>query len=75
MSSTRLLVNGGVSVVGESEAVIFAGVLTDKVTGSDHPPMGVTEIETEAWLACAVLIVEGVTAREKSALTTIVRAA
>jgi len=75
MSSTRLLVNGGVCIVGESEAVMFAGVLTDKVTGSDHPPIGVTEIKTEAWLACAVLIVEGVTVREKSALTITVRAA
>ena len=48
MPSNRLPVNGGISVVGESEAVMFAGAFTDKVTGSDHPPTGVTEIEAEA---------------------------
>jgi hypothetical protein len=48
MPSTKLPVNGGVSVVGEREAVILAGALTDNVTGSDHPPIGVTEIEAEA---------------------------
>ena len=75
MSSIRLLVKGGVSVVGESEAVMFAGVLIDKVTWLDHPPIGVTVIEAEAWLACVALIVEGMAVREKSALTTTVRTA
>ncbi len=67
--------NGGVSVVGESAAVMFAGALTDNVTGSDHPPIGVTEIETEAWSLWAALIVEGVAVREKSSLTTTVNVA
>ena len=61
--------------MGESEAVMFAGLLTDRVTVSDHPPIGLAVIETVAWLLCGVVMVEGVAVREKSALTTTVRVA